>query len=413
MQPSSARRTIGPLLVSQLVVVLVTSAAIVGGGYFFVINAFRVPRPDDPRPIVPSTGQSTQTTDGTTDYDAFRFAQNEIVSKSRVLARQIQTRMLKQQVEDAATSLTDEIARLEGDERGRRIAADQASLRRFIVLYDSAKPVLKRVKALCVQLEQLGSPALASGTEIDDLETQVMLDLAELDRSRAVLAGIIMEAQRNPVARTSLEATATNWGVWRNKERLRLIDEQIKKSKSMLADKLTSASADVGKASDDLTEMQRLLKNQQDVKLANEAEQRDLAETQERLLANHRAGARKDLEDVLQDIRNQLTPFITPGYTQPKSKYELETTVEKAPVSYAALLRVGALESDQEGLHTLLRIGGSKRPGYTNDRALGRFPQYLSDLQLNELTVIRDLQFAQRLLREHGQAMVEAGLLSP
>ncbi len=114
-------------------------------------------------------------------------------------------------------------------------------------------------------------------------------------------------------------------------------------------------------------------------------------------------------------IQTLLKPFITPGYMQPKSADELVYGQSKIPMSYSALLRVGALkESEQRiGIGILLRVGGGKSANLNNDRPLGEFPRMNSQADLQKPAVVARLKEAQRLLRIYGPLMVEDGLLSP
>lgn len=121
--------------------------------------------------------------------------------------------------------------------------------------------------------------------------------------------------------------------------------------------------------------------------------------------------SRIDYEQELPTIRKTLKPFLTPGYAQPKSSTEMVFGSSKAPMSFSALKRVGALSDTIEGQMILFRIGGSKSAKLSNDRPLGEFPRYDLDTTLTE--VPSQVKDAQRLLTVYGLLLVEDRLLSP
>ena len=124
--------------------------------------------------------------------------------------------------------------------------------------------------------------------------------------------------------------------------------------------------------------------------------------------------SRDDYNRELEEIRANLIAFTTPGYVQPKSADTLVYHKKKAPYSYSALQRVGALDDTPVGRAILLRIGGSKSATQQNDRPLGNFPRMNSIEQLKlDKNVNARVTEAQRLLRQYGPLMVEDGLLSP
>ncbi|MCA9257939.1 MAG: hypothetical protein KDA61_02010 [Planctomycetales bacterium] len=132
-------------------------------------------------------------------------------------------------------------------------------------------------------------------------------------------------------------------------------------------------------------------------------------------LASQKAQRAAALAKVMPEVRSLLAPFITPGYVQPargRGSYNLETTTEKKPVSLERLKLVGALDDTSKGHFYLLRFGGGRNTS-GNRRPLGSFPNYLGgDISVNVQSVPR-VKRAQALLREHGEALVEAQLLSP
>lgn len=138
-------------------------------------------------------------------------------------------------------------------------------------------------------------------------------------------------------------------------------------------------------------------------------------EQREQTQQREKAEREKALADVMPDIRKYLSPFITPGYLQPKAgsnPWNTERTVDAQPVSLARLKKAGALDRTMKGLERLYIFGGGKNPGLRNERPLGAFPEYFAE-QLHKPQVRDAVERAQALLIQHGEALVEQQLLSP
>jgi nitrogen fixation-related uncharacterized protein len=132
----------------------------------------------------------------------------------------------------------------------------------------------------------------------------------------------------------------------------------------------------------------------------------------ERERAVDRTARTQALSRDLPEIRRLLSPFISPGYTQPnKTAIDWPITTEKAPVSLSGLKRVGALQPTMKGLQHLMVCGSVKAPGPSGERPLGSFPDY--DKYLTSPKNLAAVKRAQELLRTHGQTLVEERLLSP
>lgn len=115
----------------------------------------------------------------------------------------------------------------------------------------------------------------------------------------------------------------------------------------------------------------------------------------------------------LAEIRSLLSPFITPGYFQPPAGggHKYEQTTDAKPVSLSRLRRAGALDPTTAGRMYLLRFGGN-RASRGNRRPLGSFPEYRGEPSPENDRNMPRVVRAQQLLREHGQALVEARMLS-
>tara|TARA_R110002049_G_scaffold268572_1_gene445045 strand:- start:4566 stop:5627 length:1062 start_codon:yes stop_codon:yes gene_type:complete len=122
------------------------------------------------------------------------------------------------------------------------------------------------------------------------------------------------------------------------------------------------------------------------------------------------------LQRDMAQVRQYLSPFISPGHIQPNSRTNAAiviSTVEAKPVSLARLEQLGALEPTIEGLHQLHRFGTSTANDLHNDRPRGAFPSYGWAGDIKKTAIRYEVQKAQNLLRLHSKALVEARLLSP
>lgn len=138
-------------------------------------------------------------------------------------------------------------------------------------------------------------------------------------------------------------------------------------------------------------------------------------EQRDQTLQREKAKREKALAADMQDVRKHLSPFITPGYLQPKAgsnPWNTERTVDAQPVSLSRLKQAGALDRTIKGLERLYIFGGGKNPGLRNSRPLGGFPEYFAE-QLHKPQVRGPVERAQELLIQHGQALVEQQLLLP
>lgn len=156
-------------------------------------------------------------------------------------------------------------------------------------------------------------------------------------------------------------------------------------------------------------EIQRVTRDLEDEIASLEKSGKRIVDERERSI--DQAARKQALDRDLPEIRRLLSPFISPGYTQPnKSAIDWPTTTEKAPVSLSGLERVGALQQTMKGLQNLMNCG-LKASGSSQERPFGSFPG--DDNRLTLPKTIAVLKRAQALLRIHGRALVEERLLSP
>lgn len=107
-------------------------------------------------------------------------------------------------------------------------------------------------------------------------------------------------------------------------------------------------------------------------------------------------------------VKAILAPFLEPRNLQPRlagASVQFRRTVEKQPMSLAALIAMNALGDSPDCLKRLAKIGGHRQlsePRWSVNTPTGVWND--SDREM--------LQEAQRMLREYGPLLVEAGLLS-
>ena len=115
------------------------------------------------------------------------------------------------------------------------------------------------------------------------------------------------------------------------------------------------------------------------------------------------------------EIKSLLSPFVSDGHIQLKGStdpWSWKKSAFAGPISISALRQLGALENTTEGLKKLYQFGGAKHRGAAHDRPLGTFPRY-SPSDFTKRETLNKIKRAQQLLRDHGRALVESGMLSP
>jgi hypothetical protein len=177
------------------------------------------------------------------------------------------------------------------------------------------------------------------------------------------------------------------------------IEESIAKVRDARATELREGRLAVGDAEDKIENLRVRI-------VAAERQQREIQAKAARAAA---------LQREMADVRAYLSPFIHAGHVQPNgitNAYHIEHTVKAMPVSLQRLERLGALEPTMKGLAELYKFGGMHHVR-VNDRPRGAFPKYGWEGNIKKAEIRAPVERAQELLRQHGQALVEARLLSP
>ena len=123
--------------------------------------------------------------------------------------------------------------------------------------------------------------------------------------------------------------------------------------------------------------------------------------------ARRNENRKRDDEDFRKNVvpyRSLLQPFISKGYRQPDNDLALKNDIDKKPMSYSLLVTSGCLTPSESGLRMFFRTASSRRLNNNNDRQLGSFPQM--DAGRNSAAQLEQVRLAQKLIREHGPAMV-------
>ncbi len=181
----------------------------------------------------------------------------------------------------------------------------------------------------------------------------------------------------------------------------RNVDREFERLTAPLIEPHRSALAALTRKSQNLSEQIQVIRDKE-LLIENKTD-RELAR-QARLLK---------FEPIRVEALRLLSPFITPAYSQPGSDaHNWVQTQEKKPVSRQALERLGALEPTLRGLETLSKLGGQQWHNPETRRPWGSFPTP-DNAALTRPRDIETVKRAQQLLIEHGQTLIDEGLLSP
>ncbi len=317
------------------------------------------------------------------------------------------------EIDDLDSRWKNNIARLSSAEDGQRIAGSPVQLERYALLLKRKSPVeagpnvqRERLQAQQTALSAAGEDAILARTPnsveaLDRLRSE-SAQLVEFFRERERMLDAVIEDSRTiPPAVSSLSESLAAFLAERDSETDQLITQLIAEAKQEATMSVVTAEQMKKQAEIDLSNARlRLAESQFPVP----ADSTDAASSVRRV-------TRTEFQAELPTIRQLLSPFISPGYVQPVTSIEFRPSTEKTPVSLSVLKQLGALDPDDEGLLALLRIGGSRQEGRANDRPLGSFPQFHSELDIRKSRVRAAVARAQTLLRMYGEFMVEDGLL--
>lgn len=381
------------------------------------------PVPDEPRVEEPAP-QPKQPAGPSPAEEKLLISPQEVERRGRRAAGRSRRIAIDSDVKRVAASLdeidqldstwTSDIARLSSDDDGRRIAGSLVQLERYAVLLKRESPVSagpdllrERLHAQQRVTNDTSEDAILERTPdsveaLDSLireSTKLVEFLRERDR---MLDAIIEDSREIPPTRDTLSESLARLIDERESESERLISERVSAAKQEATATVAMANEAKSQAETDLRDARRRLAETESPVPADSTD----------VPTRTRHATRAEFQANLPAIRQVLSPFISPGYVQPVTSTEFRQSTAKVPVSLSVLKKLGALNPGDDGLLVLLRIGGSRQEGRANDRPLGSFPQFHSELDIGKSRVRDTVTRAQSLLREYGEFMVKDELLA-
>jgi hypothetical protein len=233
-----------------------------------------------------------------------------------------------------------------------------------------------------------------------DRDSEVANELTQLQWEATNLLSADAEGSEDESSTAVVLARLDNEVLAHAQERVQHIQEQVQRAVAPHVEEARQASE----------KLQRDTRDLEDEIAALTRSTRQIVDERER--AVDQTARLQAIRRDLPEIRRLLSPFISPGHTQPnKTAIDWPITAEKRPVSLSGLKRVGALQPTMKGLQDLMVCGSMMAPGPSGERPRGSFPDY--DKYLTSPENLAAVKRAQELLRTHGQALVEERLLSP
>jgi hypothetical protein len=306
---------------------------------------------------------------------------------------------------------------------GKKIAATQRGVPRFIAIVDPVRTSAARLAELSGLVETIAEPVrkahadnLNHAVPVGEQERMLAELRSEAERARsqygealddlASLArqaeqpgeganGIIYPAPADKPLKDAVEEYRLGIRGAAIEERERRLDAEREEDERRLTQAAVELERAKGKAEEDRLkrEARELEAKQREAGLAMRAE----AERR-RLLARAREPR----------VRQMLEPFLKPGFMQPKEVQGtflvFERTKDEKPMSLTALRAVGALEPTPKGLGQLAWVAADAK----DDRprwAFGHSNTWSKETQ-------RYVSSVQELLLELGEVLVEEGMLS-
>lgn len=439
--PSTAQGTSSAstenFLVSQIVTVVTAAALLLAGWLIFVFYAVgptlgfqadkKTPdKPPDKAKAVINTKKSApkdpQAASVNTVDSSRAYAQQEKLVLLRLQQTEFESRTahlktIAYAVEQRFQKWDRRVQSLLQSDEGKRLTSSASQFRFLLSL---AKKELEQLRVLVTNVREAFAQAPTplinlehSDNQLDALENQFRSAEPKFDSLEEAVDELLATSKPLPSGRTLEEAIAaldteaaesvSKTAVEKkNEQQTRFADEikTVKEQRATLRTQFDNAQSDYKRI--EAESMQQL------------AEATKKHDEKLRELAQQRLAARKRMEEELPAFRTRLSPFISPGYRQPESRYKFVVVIEAQPISYSALIRIGALDDDLKGLETLLITGDSDSTRLWNDRPFGDFPNYVNwEFDGKNPEIVRQLKAVQEFLRRHGEALMEAKLLAP
>lgn len=432
-QPNSSG---GGVLLSQLVSVLLAVLLLFGGWSLFVllgvgpalgfhvITNTKPPNPSPNNQPKPHTVSNTEPTSIPKTVATIDYHSQEQRVLLKLQRREFETRTarlssLMDVAEQQWKAWQHRVQPLLKNDEGRRLATFAPKVRFLFSRVPGDISKLNELRTEIDSVQNAFTQANAPLTDLDKHDRQLASVESEIRSTRTTfeylnpaLDELVAESKDVPTGPT-LEDALAKLNVPMDGEVRKAAKEKVKAIRERQEDDIKKVSQDLASQSKDL------LTAQDDLKRAEADAQRKLEEAKAQStqqtsdLEQKRQVARKKMEEALPVFRDRLAPFISKGYRQLQTRQQFVVGIEAQPISYSALVRIGALVDDAKGIETLLLISDSNPLHEMNDRPNGAFPKYTSEFDIKNPEVIRELKAVQAFLRQHGEAMVEAKLLAP
>ena len=421
--PDTGRsQVLGQLLMSVVTVGMLMlcwlAFAFMAFGSTWSEHAAKVPTPNsdpDPQPT-PAIEKMDEPSPPKTSESEYATAERAMLLKLQRIELDPRLTALRNQldeIEKQATGWQRRISELMTSSEGRRLAVEDSALRvRF--LEATVKAELSRLAGVREWLNDIRQTVSRSRGPIstyDQIETRVL----ESESSIAAVTMTIGQAESMLDQMLSKASDPQDRALEAFLATLEQQSEQsIKEEVTRRLDALEVTHAAELKAANDNHSTSKTVLEKSEKKLESArkesaeriAESDKAVEAEQAAVAARNAELRRKMEAKLPGLKSLLSPFISPGYRQPRWDSQLEVVPDKAPMSFSALQRVRALEDSKKGMEILSKLA-------KNDRPTGDFPIYQGETVVLTPEVIETRKFVQEFLRTYGEVMVEANLLSP
>ena len=307
---------------------------------------------------------------------------------------------------------------LRTNDKGRRLAYIGLA-RKFDFLSGYPKKLDRfSVEQTLADVEEAIKATSMPMTEFDRLSTRIeMLEVEIKSNSQkfkqATLAIEQLIESSPSAASVTLDSILSDLSIIGAQEEDQIVQDRVSQFVKQQQQAIAEAESKRAKLQNDLKDSRvGLLSIQKNASTALDRTARQSTVLKESL-ANKEAKKANAMKSAYPAVKQLLLPFTSKGYRQPNDTRRLRLTSQNAPISYAGLVRAGALESSSAGLEKMFYLVQPNTAfGRQNDRPLGEFPAYRNFNDFEQPIVQEKLKRAQDFLIEHGDTMVREGLLS-
>lgn len=431
-----ARANGGSLLLSQMAMIVVAVVLLLAGWMLFVLfgvgPALGFPVIQGPNPpnidnqnSPPKTDPNTKSPPSKTNDSAASYeSQEQLVllelQRAEFDPRTARLKIAIDSVEARYQAWQRRIQSLLKNDEGRKLVPAARQVRYLLTQIPCNDADIERlradVKAVRDEVIPSTSPLVDLGQHdrrLANVESQVRSMTTSFDDLNRALDELIEGAKTTPSDSSTLKQVLDKLDAPIDEDVRLVVAGKIREMKVRQSDEIEAANKQLKPLRDRLKSVEEESRQVE----ANADKQLEQAKTQSaeqmRELELKRLDAKKRMEEALPAFRDRLSPFISKGYRVLQTRQQFVVGIDALPISFSALLRVGALDDDIKGLETLLYVSDSNSVRGMNDRPNGAFPKYTSEFDIQKPQVLQDLKAVQAFLRQHGEAMVDAQLLAP